>query len=140
MVDRVDQETRRRIMRAVRGKDTAPELMVRRLLRDMGRSGYRLHRSDIPGSPDIAWIGRKLAIFIHGCFWHGHDCQHGSRKPRSNREYWRAKLRRNIERDVRQKEALRMLGWRSLIIWECELTDSTMVRERLKRFLSARNG
>ena len=91
--------TRSAIMRAVRARDTSPELAVRRLLRPMA-PGYRLHRKDIPGRPDIAYIGAKRAIFVHGCFWHGHECARGARAPKTNADYWRAKIARNKARDA----------------------------------------
>ncbi|MDE2363733.1 MAG: DNA mismatch endonuclease Vsr [Hyphomicrobiales bacterium] len=122
------------IMRAVPGKDTAPELTARRLLRAIA-PGYRLHRRDVPGNPDIAYVGRKLAIFVHGCFWHGHDCARGARIPKTNTTYWRAKIDRNRARDARNLEALRRLGWRALVLWECELRDEEAASLRLRRFV-----
>ena len=122
------------IMRAVRSKNTSPELKVRKLLRPIA-SGYRLHRGDVPGNPDIAYIGRKLAIFVHGCFWHGHDCKRGARAPKSNAEYWRAKIARNRARDADHRKALQQAGWRALVIWECELPQADKVERRLRRFI-----
>ncbi|MGV0953272.1 MAG: very short patch repair endonuclease [Fluviibacter sp.] len=129
------RETRSRIMRAVRGADTAPEIAVRRMLRSLGFSGYRLRRKDLPGSPDIAFIGRRKAIFVHGCFWHGHDCARGARVPKSNKEYWLAKISRNRERDMASLFTLNAMGWGSLVLWECELRNSSSVESRLKNFL-----
>jgi DNA mismatch endonuclease (patch repair protein) len=123
-------------MRAVRAKDTGPELAVRKLLHEIAR-GYRLHRADLPGKPDIVYGPRKLAIFVHGCFWHGHDCARGNRPPHANAEYWRAKIARNRARDARHLEALAALGWRTLVIYECALKDSEALRARLASALGA---
>jgi DNA mismatch endonuclease, patch repair protein len=123
-------------MRAVKGRDTTPELAIRRLLRTIA-PGYRLHRTDIPGKPDIVFLARKQAIFVHGCFWHGHDCARGARMPKTNTEYWSAKIGRNRVRDTKNRERLKQAGWRSLVVWECELRDEAAVSARLKSFLSA---
>ncbi len=122
------------IMRAVKGRDTRPELLVRSLLRAMA-PGYRLCRRDLPGAPDIAYIGRKKAIFVHGCFWHGHDCRRGARAPKANAEYWREKIAKNRERDETHLERYRALGWTVLVIWECETRDRDALAERLRLFL-----
>ncbi len=122
------------IMRAVRGKDTAPERAVRRLLRGFA-PGYRLHRKDVPGRPDVAYVGRKAAIFVHGCFWHGHDCARGARAPKANAEYWRAKIAKNRARDARHLAALAGLGWRALVVWECEIRDEGALARRLRAFV-----
>ena len=123
------------IMRAVRSTNTAPELAVRKMLRAIA-PGYRLHRDDIPGHPDIAYVGRKLAIFVHGCFWHGHDCRRGARKPVTNAGYWQAKIARNRARDAAHREALKRKGFAALVIWECELKTPQKVQRRLRRFLA----
>lgn len=122
-------------MRAVKSRDTSPELAVRALLRNFA-PGYRLHRKDITGTPDIAYIGRQRAIFVHGCFWHGHDCARGARAPKANADYWRAKIARNITRDARYQEALAAQGWRTLIVWECELKDDGALEKKLRSFLA----
>ena len=122
-------------MRAVKSRDTAPELAVRALLRKFA-PGYRLHRKDIPGNPDIAFVGRKHAIFVHGCFWHGHDCARGARTPKANADYWRAKISRNVARDSAHRDRLAALGWRTLVIWECELKDVDALERRLRSFLA----
>jgi DNA mismatch endonuclease (patch repair protein) len=122
------------IMRAVRSRNTGPELRVRALLRPIA-PGYRLHRKDVPGSPDIAYVGARRAIFVHGCFWHGHTCSRGARTPKSNADYWLAKIARNRARDTRNLEALAARGWRSLVVWECELTDEAALRDRLRAFV-----
>ncbi len=121
-------------MRAVKSRDTSPELAVRALLRGFA-PGYRLHRKDIPGNPDIAYVGRKLAIFVHGCFWHGHDCARGARMPKANADYWAAKISRNRVRDAAHRETLAALGWRALTIWECELMDKPALTAKLRKFI-----
>jgi DNA mismatch endonuclease (patch repair protein) len=126
---------RSEVMRRVRARDTAPERAVRRLLRAQGLTGYRLDRRDLPGRPDIAFIGRRKAIFVHGCFWHGHDCKRGARAPRANAEYWRAKIARNVARDAAARAALEALGWRVLTVWECALREPDAVASRLRDFV-----
>lgn len=132
---REDQALRSAIMRAVKSRDTAPERAVREMLRGFAPH-YRLHRKDIPGHPDIAYIGRKLAIFVHGCFWHGHDCRRGARMPKANADYWRGKIARNKARDAAHREKLAVLGWRALIVWECELKDRAALEQKLRAFLA----
>lgn len=123
-------------MRRIRGKNTKPEMAVRRILRSIGYPGYRLHRKDLPGKPDIAYMGRHRAIIINGCFWHGHDCKKGNRKPKTNQDYWLQKIERNQERDCINQKALRDLGWSTLVVWECELKDQERLSARLKEFLA----
>ena len=123
-------------MRRIRSKNTSPEMAVRQMLRALGYRGYRLHRKDLPGKPDIAFIGLKKAIQVHGCFWHGHDCKEGVRRPRSNREYWLPKIDRNIERDAEHLVALRQQGWAVLTIWDCEVGDADALTRRLKAFMA----
>lgn len=123
------------VMRQVKGRDTGPELKVRRLLWRLG-ARYRLHRRDLPGSPDIVMPGRRLAVFVHGCFWHGHDCPRGARVPKANRDYWIAKVARNRARDAAAREALAAAGWRTETLWECELKDEAALELRLKRLLA----
>lgn len=123
-------------MRAVRSKDTGPELSVRRMVREMGY-GYRLHQDDLPGKPDLVFRGRKKAIFVHGCFWHGHSCPRGARIPKRNREYWTAKIARNKERDQEAIGQLHELQWGVLVVWECQLKDTDDLRKSLATFLDA---
>jgi DNA mismatch endonuclease, patch repair protein len=127
------------VMRAVKGKDTAPEHAVRRALTAMGRR-YRLHAADLPGKPDIVFRGAKRAIFVHGCFWHGHDCRRGARAPKANAVYWNAKIARNRARDVATQTALAAAGWESLVVWECEIRDAAGLTQRLGDFLTAARG
>lgn len=127
-------EDRSRIMRAVKDRDTGPEMTVRRLVHGMGYR-YRLHRKDLPGKPDLVFRTRRKTIFVHGCFWHGHDCARGARTPKTNRAYWEAKIARNGLRDSKHLKALELDGWRVLILWECELKDRARLTRRLRRFL-----
>jgi DNA mismatch endonuclease (patch repair protein) len=122
-------------MRRIRGKNTGPELAVRGLLRALGFTGYRLHRKDLPGRPDVAFVGRRKAILIHGCFWHGHDCKVGRREPKSNRDYWLPKIERNRRRDAAHQVELARLGWSVLTVWECELRDLPALSARLAAFM-----
>jgi DNA mismatch endonuclease (patch repair protein) len=111
-------------MRRIKSRDTGPERAVQALLRAAGLTGYRLDRRDLPGRPDLAFIGRRAAIFVHGCFWHGHGCARGGREPKANADYWRAKIARNRERDAAALAALAAMGWRVMVVWECELRDA----------------
>lgn len=126
---------RSRTMAKVRSKNTKPEMKVRKALRELGY-GYRLHGRTLPGTPDIFFPGKKKAIFINGCFWHGHHCRAGQNQPKSNLEYWEKKLSRNLERDKISQLALRNLGWAILIIWECELKNIDEIKAKLSEFLS----
>ncbi|WP_309386532.1 very short patch repair endonuclease [Cerasicoccus frondis] len=132
---REDPATRSRIMRRVKSADTKPELTVRRLVHGLGFR-YRLHVKDLPGKPDLAFRRRKKVIFVHGCFWHGHDCVRGARTPKNNRDYWLAKIARNVSRDQAHQLAYAEMGWRVLILWECELKDEAALAERLQGFLA----
>ena len=136
MTDVFSREKRSSVMRQVKGKDTTPELKVRRALTKLG-ARFRLHRKDLPGAPDIVMPGRKLAIFVHGCFWHGHDCSRGAREPKANADYWRGKIGRNRERDGETRAKLAALGWRVEVIWECDLKDEAALRDRLEALLAA---
>ena len=121
-------------MRAVKGRNTTPEMIVRRLLHRMGYR-YRLHRNGLPGKPDIVFGPRRKLIFVHGCFWHGHTCKRGNRAPVANADYWRAKIARNAERYSYQLEKLSASGWTVFTLWECELKDEQILASRLKLFL-----
>ena len=121
-------------MRRIRGKDTAPEMVVRRLVYSLGYR-YRLHRYDLPGRPDLVFVDRRKVILIHGCFWHQHGCK-VSHIPKSNSSYWKPKLERNHARDARNLRALRKAGWRVLVIWECRLKDSQKLSQIVNAFLS----
>ncbi len=118
------------VMRAVKSRDTGPERAVRAMLRTIA-PGYRLCRADLPGKPDIAYAGRRLAIFVHGCFWHGHDCPRGARMPKANADYWRAKIARNRARDETTLATYAAMGWRALVVHECELKEPAALEARL---------
>lgn len=124
------------IMRAVKSKDTKPEMIVRRLVHGMGYR-YRLHGPGLSGKPDLVFAGRRKVIFVHGCFWHGHDCPRGARTPKANREYWEAKIARNVQRDAADVTALLKEGWQVMPIWECETKASvrSALERRLRLFL-----
>jgi DNA mismatch endonuclease (patch repair protein) len=115
-----ESETRSRIMSAIKAKNTKPELLVRKLLSARDVRGYRLHPKKVPGRPDIAFGKKKIAIFVHGCFWHRCPVC-AKRYPKTNRSYWLPKLRANVARDKRKESELRKAGWRVLVIWEHEL-------------------
>lgn len=126
----------RKVMKANKGKDTKPEMVVRRLVHGLGYR-YRLHRSALPGSPDLVFPSRRKAIFVHGCFWHAHDAE-GCRlrgRPKTRTSYWEAKFARNRLRDERDVAALRALGWEVLVVWECGLKDINMLRDDISAFL-----
>jgi DNA mismatch endonuclease (patch repair protein) len=129
-------EKRSAVMRRVKGKDTGPERQVRRLIWSLG-GRYRLNRADLPGKPDLVLPGRRLAVFVHGCFWHGHDCARGARVPKTNRAYWLGKVARNRARDVASRAALEAKGWRVETIWECELKDRATLEARARGWLAA---
>jgi DNA mismatch endonuclease (patch repair protein) len=136
MTDVFTAEKRSAVMARVRARDTGPELVVRRLLWRLG-ARYRLDRKDLPGRPDIVMPGRKLAVFVHGCFWHGHDCTRGARVPKANRDYWTAKIARNRARDIDACAQLEALGWRVQVVWECDLKDAAALKQRLADLLAA---
>ncbi len=127
-------DERSRIMRAVKSRDTAPELFVRRLVHKLGYR-FRLHKKNLPGNPDLTFASRRKVIFVHGCFWHGHTCPRGARIPKTNRLYWLAKITRNKERDKQSILRLTKQGWDALIVWECQIKDQTILAKRLVRFL-----
>jgi DNA mismatch endonuclease (patch repair protein) len=138
MVDRVSEETRSYIMSRVGSKDTTPELSVRRLLHGLGYR-YRLHAKRLPGSPDLCFPARRRVIFVHGCYWHGHDCRWG-RLPKSRVEYWEAKIAANRRRDLDRIADLAGLGWSSLVIWQCETRDTAALTAKLVAFLGPPGG
>lgn len=127
-------------MSRIRSKDTAPEMMVRRLVHSLGYR-YRLHRNDLPGKPDLVFPGRRCIVFVNGCFWHGHGCALSSR-PKSNEAFWLHKISRTMERDRSHEEALTAAGWRVGIVWECETRTSDLVplAARLQAFLDDEEG
>jgi DNA mismatch endonuclease (patch repair protein) len=132
-VNETPEALRSRIMRAVKGKDTKPEWLVRSLLHAAGFR-YRLHVKNLPGKPDLVFPSRRKVVFVHGCFWHGHDCARGDRQPKTNADYWLAKIARNKARDAQHLAALRADGWKPHVVWECEIKRPGLLA-RLRRFL-----
>lgn len=129
MADTRSPEQRRRIMQAVKTENTGPEWIVRRFLHSRGYR-YRLHPKALPGRPDIVMPGRKIAIFVHGCFWHGHDCGKGN-APKSRLDYWGPKLEANRDRDARQAHELEELGWTVMTIWQCETKEASILAAKI---------
>lgn len=139
MSDTLTPTERSARMALIKGKDTGPELKVRRLVHRMGFR-YRLHRKGLPGKPDMVFPGRKAVIFIHGCFWHQHpdaNCKL-ARQPKSRADFWKPKLEANRARDERHREALASSGWRVLELWECQLGDSGRLAGTIRDFLGGR--
>jgi DNA mismatch endonuclease (patch repair protein) len=134
MADTRTPEQRRRIMQAVKTRDTGPERTVRRIVHGLGYR-YRLNVKALPGRPDLVLAPRKQAIFVHGCFWHGHGCAKG-KAPTSRLWYWAPKLTANMERDAAQVRALEGLGWSVLTVWQCETRDLEALTAKLRRFLA----
>lgn len=126
MPDKFSRETRSRIMSAIRGKNTTPELIVRRFLHTKGLR-FRLHAPGLPGRPDLVFPKYRTVVFVHGCFWHLHQNCRFARMPASNRRFWTAKLSGNRLRDRRKAQALRAAGWRVLTIWECQLSERRLL-------------
>jgi DNA mismatch endonuclease (patch repair protein) len=121
-------------MRSIRSTNTKPERIARRIIWQLG-ARYRLHQADLPGRPDIVLKSRRLAILVHGCLWHLHEHCKLARVPKSRPDYWPAKLQRNKERDVRNLNSLRHLGWSPEVVWECETRDPERLRDRLRKIL-----
>lgn len=132
-LDRVTKEKRSEIMSKVRGKNTSPEIVVRKLLFSLGYR-YRIHYRKLPGCPDIAFPGRKKALFVHGCFWHQHGCKK-SNLPKTRQEYWTPKLLKNRERDVKNQAALKKIGWDFMVVWQCEIRDIGALQKKMIDFL-----
>ncbi|MDR0807761.1 MAG: very short patch repair endonuclease [Gemmobacter sp.] len=134
MVDHLTPEARSLNMAKIRGKDTGPELLVRRVAHALGLR-FRLHRRDLPGTPDLVFPGRRIALFVHGCFWHRHPGCRRAYAPKSRVEFWQAKFEGNIARDARKQEELTTRGWIVVTIWECETRDldrlHEIIRERI---------
>ncbi|WP_427018978.1 very short patch repair endonuclease [Pseudarthrobacter sp. P1] len=127
-------EQRHRTMSRIRGKDTKPEMLVRRILHTSGY-GYRLHAKDLPGKPDIVFRGRRKVIFVNGCFWHSHSCPAGQHAPADNALFWAGKRQRTVQRDTEDNRLLIDAGWGVLTVWECEMKDSAALGVRLRDFL-----
>lgn len=130
---------RSEIMRRVKDKDTGPEMVVRRLIHSIGYR-YRLHRTDLPGKPDLVFSARRKVIFVHGCFWHGHNCKRGSRVPKTNTDYWQKKIARNKERDAENRKSLNAKGWTVLTVWECRIKEQDLLVRKIVAFLNHCDG
>ena len=138
MVDIYSKQKRSDIMRGVRSSNTEPEIRIRKLLHSLGYR-FRLYRSDLPGKPDIVLSKYKSVIFIHGCFWHHHNGCKKSVLPKSNRKFWKDKIFDNVKRDNRLKSELENLGWKVLVLWECEVNQHILIKSRIKEFLKETN-
>lgn len=135
-MDNIPRSERSEIMSRVRGKDTRPEMLVRRFVHAEGYR-YRLHDRRLTGCPDLVFKSRRKVIFVHGCFWHRHDKCALARMPKSRLDFWEPKLTANKERDARNKKLLAKEGWKVLTIWECELRDTERLKRTIRRFLDA---
>ena len=129
-MDIVDSQRRSEMMAGIKGRDTTPEIVVRRIAHGLGFR-FRLYRKDLPGRPDISFPRHRVVVFVHGCFWHRHDGCKYAYTPKTRVPFWTEKFSQNVARDRRNKELLRHLGWRVHVIWECETRDKTAVKERL---------
>lgn len=134
MTDVLTPEQRRYNMSQIRNRNTKPEMVVRSMVHRLGYR-YRLHRKDLPGKPDLVFPSRRKVIFVHGCFFHMHDCRYGRVVPKTNHDFWQAKRLSNVERDQRNVEALELAGWRVLEVWECETKQPAGLPEKLDAFL-----
>jgi len=132
--EKISSEQRSAVMASIRSKDTKPERVARSLCHRMGYR-FRLHRRDLPGTPDLVFPARRKVVFMHGCWWHRHGCPLGRRNPKSRLDYWLPKLARNVARDKENREALRRLGWSVLVIWECQTRSECHLTRRLRTFL-----
>jgi len=133
-LDTIDPKRRSELMSKIRGKNTGPELIVRRLVHSLGYR-YRLHAKNLPGKPDLTLARHGAVIFVHGCFWHLHSACPSGHLPSTNQAYWTPKLQRNAERDRTNVRKLRRLGWRVLVLWECQLGNAARLEKRIRRFL-----
>jgi len=138
MTDIVNSKRRSELMAGIRSRDTAPELAVRRAAHRMGLR-FRLHRKDLPGRPDLVFPKHRLAVFVHGCFWHRHEGCKISHIPKTRTAYWKEKFERNVARDKRNQQALQALGWRVIVVWECEAADRLTVQLRLAEAVGSKN-
>ena len=135
-VDRLTREHRSWLMSRIASKNTKPELAVRSTLHRLGFR-FRLHRRGLPGTPDLVLPRFRVVVFVHGCFWHGHYCKR-EKMPKTNRRFWGEKIEANRTRDLRNRRALSRLGWRSLVVWECQAADPVRLALRLERFFAER--
>lgn len=138
MVDTLTREQRSERMALVKGRDTKPEILVRSIAHRLGYR-FRLHRKDLPGTPDLVFPRLHRVVFVHGCFWHRHENCRLARLPKSRREFWLPKLAANRKRDREKLAKLRRSGWKPMVVWECQLRDLELVRGRLAKFLGEGN-
>jgi DNA mismatch endonuclease (patch repair protein) len=136
MVDVLTKQQRSFNMSQIRSKNTSPEIIVRSLIHRMGYR-YSLHRSDLPGHPDLVLVRHKKIIFVHGCFWHMHHCHYGRVTPAAHAKFWQDKRSGNVDRDKRNLKNLRKLGWKVLIVWECQMQNIEKLTQRLRMFLES---
>lgn len=134
MADVLTKEQRRLNMSRVRDKDSHPEKYIRTMIHRLGYR-FRLHRRDLPGKPDLVFPSRRKVIFVHGCFWHVHNCSKGRSEPKTNSEFWLAKRQSNVERDMRNIHSLEEMGWKALIVWECQIKKLPHLDQIIKHFL-----
>lgn len=134
MTDTLTPEERSKRMSLIRSKDSSPEMKLRSLVHKMGFR-YRLHVKDLPGTPDLVFPSRRAVIFMHGCFWHRHEGCKLARLPKSKLDFWKPKLEENRKRDIRNQNQLKELGWRVLVVWECEMSNHELVSEKVREFL-----
>jgi DNA mismatch endonuclease (patch repair protein) len=139
MADKISAAARSANMARVKGRNTRPEMIVRRLTHAMGYR-YRLHVRDLPGKPDLVFRSRQKVIFVHGCFWHRHEGCRRATTPQSNEAFWREKLSRNADRDAEQIKALNRKGWKVLVIWECQIRDRDAIAATIQSFLEGPTG
>jgi DNA mismatch endonuclease (patch repair protein) len=141
MVDMFTKERRSEIMARITDRDTKPEMLVRRLLHRMGVR-FRLHAKGLPGKPDLVLRKWRTVVFVHGCFWHGHDCRRGSRnrRPKSNAGYWNPKIEGNMARDAKHAKEFAALGWRRIVVWDCETSDLDRLEARFRALFPAGEG
>jgi DNA mismatch endonuclease, patch repair protein len=133
-MDTISQQRRSAVMGKIKGRNTKPEIAVRKLVHSMGYR-YRLHRKDLPGTPDLVFPARNKIVFVHGCFWHRHPGCRFAYSPKSNIDFWNKKFAANIERDKRVKHQLESLGWKTLAVWECEVSKLSLLQKHIKGFL-----
>lgn len=134
MADVHTPKQRRYNMSRIRGRDTKPEMIVRKAVHAMGYR-FRLHQRNLPGKPDLVFPSRRKIIFVHGCFWHYHNCPAGRVKPKTNSDFWAEKIKQNTERDCKHMAALKSLGWDVLVVWECQIRDKANTIKRITTFL-----
>jgi DNA mismatch endonuclease (patch repair protein) len=135
MTDKVSSKKRSWMMGRIKSKNTAPELQLRKFIFSMGFR-YRVHYKKLPGSPDIVFLGRKKVIFVHGCFWHGHPNCKASKLPETHIEFWKNKISSNQERDINNVKKLENMGWKVLIVWQCELKEISNMTDKIRAFLA----